>query len=282
MRISVAVLFATVIGCTAKQDTPDRRVVEVVGTEYAFQAPRELPAGPVVFQFVNRGKVRHELNVFMLKSGTTLEQYLALRKQKKPTQDVIDGPVGVLFAEPGRKSEAGLATDLIAGREYVAICVFKDNPGGPAHSDLGMYSSIRVQGPAVAQQQRGSPSDAIVGRDYAFTYPATLAPGRHALAFENQGKVPHEMILIRLKKGITTDSVLKVAKTNGNTDALIDDAPGLLTAQPGKSSSGRLEVDLLPGREYTLACFFSDSTNAPPHVALGMYGRILVTGSPGN
>jgi len=217
----------------------------------------------------------------MLKPGTTLEQYLALRKQRRPTQDLIDGPVGVLFAEPGRRSEAGLSTNLVAGREYIAICVFTDSPGGPTHSDLGMYSSIRVQGSPVAQEQQGSPTDAIVGRDYAFTYPATLAPGRHALAFENQGKVPHEMILIRLKKGITTDSVLKVAKTNGNTDPLIDDAPGLLTAQPGNSSAGRLEVDLLPGREYMLACFFTDSPNARPHIALGMYGRILVTGSPG-
>jgi uncharacterized cupredoxin-like copper-binding protein len=281
LRISIVALLFAVTACSGKQDAPDRRIVEVVGSEYAFQAPRVLPAGPVVFQFVNRGKVRHELNVFMLKSGTTLEQYLALRKQKKPTQDLIDGPVGVLFAEPGRRSEAGLATDLIAGREYVAICVFKDNPTGPAHYDLGMYSSIRVQGPAVAQKAE-SRRDAVIGRDYTFTYPATLSPGRHALAFENQGKVPHEMILIRLKQGITTDSLLKVAKTNGDTEVLIDDAPGLLTAQPGKSSAGRLEVDLLPGREYTLACFFSDSTNAPPHVALGMYGRILVTGSPRN
>jgi len=216
-----------------------------------------------------------------LKRGTTVEQYLALRKQKKPTQDLIDGLVGVLFAEPGRRSAAGLAADLIEGREYVAICVFKDNPTGRAHYDLGMYSSIRVQGAAVTQKVESRP-DAVIGRDYAFTYPPALSPGRHSLAFENQGKVPHEMVLIRLRQGITTDSLLNVAKMNGDTDMLIDDAPGLLTAQPGKRSAGRLEVDLLPGREYTLACFFSDSTNAPPHVALGMYGRILVTGSPRN
>lgn len=281
MRISIVALLLAVTSCSAKQATPERHVVEVVGTDYAFQVPSDVRAGPTIFQFVNRGKVRHELNVFMLKRGTTLQQYLDRRKQKKPAQDLIDGPVGVLFAEPGRRSNAGLATDLIAGREYVAICVFKDQPTGPAHSDMGMYSSIRVQGPAVAEHVRPH-TNPVVGRDYAFTHPATLSPGRHTLAFENQGKVPHEMILILLKKGITTDSMLKVARQNGDTDPLIDDSPGLLTAQPGKSSAGRLEVYLLPGREYTLACFFSDSANAPPHVALGMYSRILVTGSPGN
>ncbi len=281
MRIALVGLLLAVASCSAKQESPARRVVEVVATDYAIQDPGDLRAGPTTFHFVNRGKVRHELNIFMLKSGTTLQEYLTRRKQQKPTQDLIDGPVGVLFAEPGRRSDAGLATELIAGREYVAICIFKDQPTGPAHSDMGMYASIRPQGTAVAGQAP-PPSDKVIGRDYAFAYPATLSPGRHTLAFENQGKVRHEMILIRLRKGVTTDSLLKVGKNNGDTDKLIDDAPGLLTAQPGKSSAGRLEVDLLPGREYTLACFFSDSTNAPPHIALGMYGRILVTGSPGN
>jgi len=260
---------------------PEGQVVEVVGSDYAFKVPEKIGAGPTVFHFVNTGKVRHELNLFMLTRGTTIQQYLDRRKQQKPAQDLIDGPIGVLFAEPGSRSEAGLSAELIPGRDYVAICIFKDQPNGPAHYEMGMYALINAQGPAVTQ--RAAPrTDSIVGLDYAFKYPATLAPGHHSLVFENRGKVRHEMVLMRLKTGVTTDSVLKVARTNGNTDALIDDAPGLLTAIPGKTSLGRLEVDLLAGREYTLACFFADSANAPPHVALGMYGRILVTGPPGN
>jgi len=281
LRTSFIALLFALTSCTAKQSTPHGQVVEVVGSDYAFQVPEKIAAGPTVFHFVNKGKVRHELNLFMLKRGTTIQQYLDRRKQQKPAQDLIDGPIGVLFAEPGSRSDAGLSADLVPGRDYVAICIFKDQPNGPAHYEMGMYALINAREPAVAQKTAAR-ADSIVGLDYAFEYPATLGPGHHTLTFENRGKVRHEMVLMRLKKGITTDSVLKVARTNGNTDALIDDAPGLLTASPGQKSAGRLEVDLLSGREYTLACFFSDSTNAPPHVALGMYGRIRVTGSPGN
>jgi hypothetical protein len=281
LRISFVVLLLTLTSCSAKQATPEPRVVEVVGTDYAFQVPESLPAGPTLFRFVNRGKVRHELNLFMLKRGVTIQQYLERRKQNKPAQDLIDGPVGVLFAEAADQSDAGLSTDLVAGREYVAICIFKDQPAGPPHYAMGMYSLIRVQGPAVAQQPAAR-TDQVVGLDYAFTHPATLSPGHHSLAFENRGKVRHEMVLMLLRKGITTDSLLVVGRRNGDTDPLIEDAPGLLTAPAGQKSLGRLDVDLLPGREYTLICFFSDSTNAPPHVALGMYGRIRVTGSLGN
>jgi hypothetical protein len=90
------------------------------------------------------------------------------------------------------------------------------------------------------------------------------------------------MVLMLLKKGVTTDSMLKVARSNGDTDALIEDAPGLLTAPAGGKSLGQLDVDLLPGREYALACFFNDAANAPPHVALGMYGRIRVSAQRGS
>jgi hypothetical protein len=274
-------VLLTLIGCSAKQTLPEGQVVEVVGSDYAFQVPEKITAGPTVFHFVNKGKVRHELNLFMLTRGTTIQQYLDRRKQQKPALDLIDGPIGVLFAGPGSRSDAGLSAELVPGRDYVAICIFKDRPNGPAHYEMGMYALIKAHGPP-AVEAVASRTDSIVGVDYAFRYPGTLRPGHHSLVFENRGKVRHEMVLMRLKKGVTTDSVLKVARTNGNTDALIDDASGLLTATPGRTSLGRLEVDLLAGREYTLACFFADSANAPPHVALGMYGRILVTGPPGN
>lgn len=281
MRISFVAVLLTLTGCSTKQTTPEPRVIEVVGSDYAFQVPEHLPPGPTLFRFVNRGKVRHELNIFMLKRGITIQQYLERRKQNKPAQDLIDGPVGVLFADAADRSDAGLSTDLVAERDYVAICIFTDQPTGPRHYEMGMYSLIRVRGPAVAQQPPAR-TDPVVGLDYAFTHPTTLSPGRHTLTFDNRGKVRHEMILMLLRKGITTDSLLVVGRGNGDTDPLIEDAPGLLTAPAGQKSFGRLEVDLLPGREYTLLCFFSDSVDAPPHVALGMYGRIRVTGSPGN
>jgi hypothetical protein len=76
VRRTFVALLAVVIGCSANQAPPERRIVEVVATDYAFQVPGNVRAGPTVFHFVNRGKVRHELNIFILKSGITLQKYL--------------------------------------------------------------------------------------------------------------------------------------------------------------------------------------------------------------
>ena len=54
----IVVLTAAGLGC---QPAPAiARPVVVPGTDYAFQLPAELPAGPTGFQFANRGKVPHE------------------------------------------------------------------------------------------------------------------------------------------------------------------------------------------------------------------------------
>ncbi len=86
------------------------------------------------------------------------------------------------------------------------------------------------------------------------------------------------MIIRLLRKGATTDSAVKVDKAGGDVDALFEDQQwGLLHAQSGQNALGRLDVNLLPGREYSLLCFFRDSANAPQHVTLGMYGSLKVS-----
>lgn len=107
---------------------------------------------------------------------------------------------------------------------------------------------------------------------------AAAPPGRSALAFRNTGKVRHELSVELLKAGVTVDSILKVGKAGGDADGLMEGSFGLLTARASSTPLGRLELDLLPGREYLIACFFRDSANAPEHVDLGMYGAIRVAG----
>lgn len=256
------------------------REVTIVGLDYAFQIPTELPSGPTTFRFDNKGKVRHELNIALLKPGAKIDDLIALRKQGKSTLSLIDGPVGVLFASPGGRSSVGLATDLIAGREYAVICIFRDTARAPRHFEMGMYSVIRVAPATSAVKPAGVPTLTITGLDYAFRAPATIEPGRRWLAFENQGKVAHEVAISLLKKGVTVDSVLKVEKAGGDIDDMFESAEfGLLHSQPGRNALGRLDVDFLPGREYSIVCFFQDSAKAPPHLALGMVGSLKVRGA---
>lgn len=253
------------------------REVAIVGLDYAFQVPRELPAGPTTFRFENRGKVRHEFNIFLLKPGAKVDEVLALRKEGKSTHHLIEGTVGVLFANPGGRSSAGLATDLVADRDYAIICIFRDTAKAPRHFEMGMYSVIHVTSAGSRTQKSEIPTDTIDGLDYAFRAPAVVQPGRRWLAFRNQGKVAHELSIALLRAGVTVDSAVNVNKAGGDVDALFEPGEwGLLHGQPGQKILGRLDIDLLPGREYSIVCFFQDSAKAPPHMTLGMYGSVRV------
>jgi hypothetical protein len=143
---------------------------------------------------------------------------------------------------------------------------------------MGMYSVIRVTGPAV---RAAIAADSVVAVDYAFAkYPREISPGRHTIAFRNSGKHRHEIHVALLKKGVTLDSVVAVDKRDGDVDPLFDTngGMGVLHAQPGQTALGGLSIDFLPGREYLIDCGFSDDDKSPPHYKLGMYGSIRVRG----
>jgi hypothetical protein len=255
---------------------PPPREVVVTGTDYAFQLPATLPAGRTVFRFVNKGKHRHELNISLLKPGVSAKALIDAANAGKPAGELRDSPVGVLFADPGKRSESGLSTDLLPGRTYVVICIFRDSDNAPRHSEMGMYATIEVPR-AAPPPQPAERVDTIVGNDYAFTrYPRTLTPGRHSIAFVNAGKVRHEMSMFLMKKGVTFAQINKLEQTGGDPATLIDADFGLLHSPAGKAPVGRLEIDFLPGRDYGIVCFFQDDEKSKPHVMLGMFGTIRV------
>ena len=160
------------------------------------------------------------------------------------------------------------------------ICVNRDSAKAPRHFEMGMYSVMRVTEPGFFKDQEDAPAEKIVATDYAFTYPRTLAPHHYSFAFQNDGKVRHELNMALLKSGATLQQLLAIEKAGGNSDSLFEAGVGVLQAQPGKAPLGRLEVDMLPGREYMIVCLFANDDKSPPHYKLGMYGSIRVTGQP--
>jgi hypothetical protein len=192
---------------------------------------------------------------------------------------MVEGPVGVLFADPGKVSAMRLSTNLVAGRDYAIQCINRDSASAPRHLQMGMYSVIHVTGGRSLGRTVPVKADTIVAVDYAYKYPRTVAPGPHAFMLRNEGKVRHEMNIALLKKGITLDSALAVDRAGGDVLPLLDYADGLLHSRAGETALGALELDMLPGREYEIICFFSDDPKSPPHFKLGMYGSMKVAGT---
>jgi hypothetical protein len=202
-------------------------------------------------------------------------------KDSLPVDDVLDGTVGVLFADPGKRSSSGLTTTLTAGREYVMYCQLRDTTTTPKHFQMGMYSRLKVKPSSSTATLDKIKVDTIVAHDYAFVYPRTLAPGPHVFLFRNDGKVSHDFNIALLKKGATLEQFLARRKTSAPVRDLIDEGLGVLFSRGGSEPLGRLTVNLLPGREYRIICIFRDDPKAPPHFQLGMYGSIKVSGTAG-
>ena len=126
-----------------------------------------------------------------------------------------------------------------------------------------------------------TPADAlrnltIVGTDYAFVVKAPVRAGLTAVAFENRGAQRHEMNLVRLRRGVTPDSVLKVPR-GAERRALFDvNSGGIMFAEPGQRTDDRLLIKLEQGRSYFLICNFRDAPDKPEHVTLGMFNGFIV------
>jgi hypothetical protein len=143
-RLALVAVFLAAMACQAPPPPPGPQDITVTGSDYAFQLPDSLQAGPTVLHFNNAGKVAHEMGMALLKPGVTLDQVLARIKAGASPDSLLDGIVGILIAQPGVPTVGGLSLELLPGRTYALFCNFQDGPDKPPHSALGMVSSRTV------------------------------------------------------------------------------------------------------------------------------------------
>ena len=149
MRVSLLLsMFA--LGLGAGGGTPVPRVVQVIATDYALQAPDSVPAGIIQLAFENRGRVPHEVGVGLLRPGAGIREMLqagqqGLRLRDAPEHYLDGAPFGLLFAWPAKTSPARLTVELRQGQRYALLCTFRDSATAPEHAALGMVRILHVQ-----------------------------------------------------------------------------------------------------------------------------------------
>ena len=118
--------------------------VSVIANEYAFIAfPATIAAGPTAFSFENRGDVRHEMSIILLKPGLTLKDAVDAGPAATGPK-VAESLIGLLIARKHEKAGGQLLVDLKSGQRYIVICNLKDTPDAQQHSRLGMVTTFEV------------------------------------------------------------------------------------------------------------------------------------------
>ena len=138
-----AIALVLVVSPNARAQAPVR--LSVSGLDYAFQGPDTVSAGPTLISLENKGKSRHEIFFVRLKSASLFADF-ARATTPAERQALVDGlPIGVIFADTGRRSEGTLSVDLKRGGAYVMVCNIRDAADKPPHVALGMIKQLHVK-----------------------------------------------------------------------------------------------------------------------------------------
>lgn len=143
MRTGVFAGAILLASCKTAAPPAELPLVNVVGRNFALEAPDSLPAGPTRFHFRNDGTVAHEVAIGRVKKGVSLDSLLRLELAGKDIEGLYDPGEGLLFANNGETIDSELVVTLEKGRDYVLICTLDEK--GKAHSMLGMVRGLRVK-----------------------------------------------------------------------------------------------------------------------------------------
>ena len=138
--IGFGVLLLCVVGCNSM---PRIRQVTYTGSDFAFQGPDTVAAGPTRFRFKNAGSVNHELALALLRPGVTGAQALAAELSGADVDSVYEAD-GLLYLPLGEQVDMSLAIDLQPGRNYVLMCTLDAGNRKTPHVQLGMFKSLTV------------------------------------------------------------------------------------------------------------------------------------------
>jgi hypothetical protein len=230
---AIILILGLQAACRPGAAMPESAVVEVVATDFAFQAPDTIPAGWTTLRLINQGAQTHFVVLDHLPDGRTLDDFAAavavpfdsawngLQRGTLEKADVASllgsllpewfagvrqtGGVGLLA--PG---EQATATMQLEPGTYVLECYVK-TPDGTFHTALGMARQLTVSGERSATRPPTADVE-VAFAGGAMTAPAAIAPGRQIVAVSYghaaEGLLANDVHVARLPEGVAADSIV--------------------------------------------------------------------------
>lgn len=276
MRIVPLLLLGTLVSACAKEGPPvadavsEPQQVTVTATDYGYQLPSApIKAGLTTFTLVNGGKEIHHLTLIRLADGKTMSDFMTAIQTPGPVPAwavAMGGPNG---APPGGEANATL---VLESGTYVVAC-FIPSPDGVPHFAKGMIMGMEVQ-PGDGATAALPAGDIEVGlMEYGFVLSQTPTAGTRSFTVTNQGKEPHEVVLVRLAPGMKAEQVGAWIEAGEQGPP-----PGVPVGGLSGMSPGQVEnfTATLESGTYGLICFIPGPDGAP-HFAHGMVATFTVS-----
>lgn len=254
---------------TRSSATPSDTIT-VTATDYAFDAPAQVPAGATALRLSNRGKELHHAQLIKLEEGKTVEDVLKAIKAPGPLPRWIKFVGGPNAVAPGQDA---VATSDLAPGSYAFVCVIP-SPDGVPHLAKGMIRAFEVTGSAAAAQELPAPDVTITLVDYDFRTSGSLTAGAHTIRVENAGSQVHELALLKLAPGKKVEDFAHWAESGMKGAPPAEPVGGVVGLE--KNGSGSFAANLTAG-DYGLICFVPDAKDGKPHLAHGMMKTIKVS-----
>ena len=117
----------------------------------------------------------------------------------------------------------------------------------------------------------------VIGTDYAFLVPDTVPAGMAVVTFENRGRVPHELVLARIRHDVSSREFADSLSHGARMVPLRATGSAVIFASPGRTNElVRMQVDFKRGERYAFWCQLVDSAGAQKHNVLGMFKLVSV------
>lgn len=241
---------------------PEVPIIDVTLGDYFFQAPDTIPAGTVSFRLKLASEAPHVLDLIRLEGGKRLSDLMAAGESAYDSSWVK--PVG-----GGVTSRAGTDPSYTLKLEpgvYVMLCYFSA-PDHQPHFAKGMIKEVIVTG-GVPSAAPPLPDVEAQLLSFGFTFSTPLTAGTHTIRVTNPSSEPHEMIIARLKDGVTLEQAkARADSANPKGPSPWENYGGVADLSPGDTTT--MTGTFKPGT-YRIFCFFQNPGEKENHAAKGM------------
>jgi uncharacterized cupredoxin-like copper-binding protein len=248
--------------------------------EYSFDGPQSIPGGTTRIELVNDGEKQHDLLLFRLDEGKTLQDVID-DFQANAAAAVAAGPPewitaygGLAAVKPGERRN--YVVDLEPGN-YGMLSLGELLIGASDIPDVahGMLAALTVtEGDAVTAPAPEA-NVTVDMLDFSFALSGPIAAGEQVIRVTNSGEELHELFIYRMQPGASLADFMAFFNDSPPSGPLAAELVGGLTLlDPGLGAI--LTMAFEPG-VYVLACLTASTAHpGHTHLALGMVEEITV------